>query len=182
MSFKNIDEQLLLKVKNGDLKAFDAMMLACEREIYGHLLRLSKNPDDAADLTQAVFVKVYKNRHLIETSSNFRAWLYKIASNTALDLFKKASYTKEKLIIDDPEYEVETNLEDDSYYIIEGINKIDVETALSRLDQSRRQIILLYYFEEFSYQEISEILSIPINTVKTNLRRAKEALRRELVA
>ena len=133
MNFKDIDKSLLLKVRSGDLEAFDRMMTACENQIYAHLLSLSKNPDDAADLSQIVFLKIFKNRKNIDVDGNFRAWVYKIATNAAYDLFKKVSYIKEKFIIDDSNAWVETIPEDDSYYIVAGVNKLDIETTLDRL-------------------------------------------------
>lgn len=177
-----INEDILIAAKNGKLKAFDELVLFYQDAIYNHLFRLSKDADDAADLTQATFIKLYKTRDRIREMENFNSYLYKIATNTAYDFFKNKSRHPVDLIIDDNEGNYFETIEAErSYYNTEGINKtdidkIDLNIALDKIKLANKNLLLLYYQEGLSYEEISGILNKPLNTVKTLLRRAKEEL------
>ena len=173
------DENLIVAAKRGSLKAFDAMVSFYQAAIYNHLYRLLGNSDDALDLTQDTFIKVYKNRSKIDTDKNFRAWLYKIATNTAYDWLKKQKRLPKTQEIDEAA-EFETNELSLSYYSIEQINNLDLENALKSLKSGHESVIRLYYQQGFSYVEISEILQIPLNTVKTNISRAKAELLKKI--
>lgn len=159
----------------GDPKAFEEILYAYEKSIFNHLRRLTGNSDDAADLLQETFVRLYKKRGQIDVSNNFKNWLYAIATNIAYDHFRKKKH--EKLIFIDDESELETIGQETSYTTIDlEILEHDLESALREVRTHYRNILLLYYKERFSYKEIADILGLPLNTVKTHLRRAKEEL------
>lgn len=103
-----ISSDILIAAKKGDLKAFDKLVLFYQNAIYSHLYRLTNNPDDASDLTQTTFIKLYKTKEKIQENENFNSYLYKIATNTAYDFFKKKKAHPEDLIIDDDEINFET--------------------------------------------------------------------------
>lgn len=174
-----ISSDILIAAKNGELKAFDQLVLFYQDAIYNHLFRLTNNPDDAADLTQTTFIKLYKTRERIQENENFNSYLYKIATNAAYDFFKSKKIRPEDLIIDDDNINFETIEADRSYYKAESkenVNRIDLEMALDKIKLADKNILLLYYNEGLSYEEISETLNKPLNTVKTLLRRAKQEL------
>jgi len=179
MAIVEIDDNLILSVKKESLKAFDVIVAYYQAAIYNHLYRLLGNSDDALDLTQDSFIKVYKNRAKIDTSKSFKAWLYKIATNTAYDWLKKQKRLPQTQELD-VAAEFETNEVDSSYYSIEQINNLDLENALKSLRPEYESVIRLYFQQGFSYVEISEILQTPLNTVKTNISRAKAELFKKL--
>ena len=168
----------LALIKRGDLKAFDRMMLRYQKAIYNHLYRLTRNADDAADLAQEAFFKVYKKRHLIDSDRNFRAWLYKIATNTCYDWFEKKKRRAELNFSE--EGDLETFSAEIPYYRIDKAESLDLQAALSTLKPQYQTVIFLYYEQGFSYEEIAEIIRVPLGTVKTLLYRAKKSLEEKL--
>jgi RNA polymerase sigma-70 factor (ECF subfamily) len=172
---KQIEEIRLLKMISGDTAAFEEVLSLYEKAIFNHLLRLTNNPDDASDLLQETFIRLYNNRSKIDITSNFKNWLYKVATNVAYDYFRKKK--RENLISLDDDSVAETIQGEISYNNLEQeITERDLEHALGQLRASYRNILLLYYKERFSYEEIVPILKLPINTVKTHLRRARNEL------
>ena len=171
-----ITPDILASAKGGNLKAFDAIINYYQPAIYNHLRRLINNDDDAADLAQEVFLKLYKTKDRINPSDNFKSYLYKIATNTAYDWLKKKKRHPEDLIIDDEGVDFETIEAKLSYYKIEDISLIDLNSALDQIKTIYKDLLLLYYQQGFSYEEISTITGRPLNTVKVGLYRAKKAL------
>jgi RNA polymerase sigma-70 factor (ECF subfamily) len=176
MSNLNIDKNLIISAKNGSLTALDAIIVAYQRAIYSHLYRLVNNAEDAADLAQETFIKLYKNRDKIDPEQNFNAWLYKIATNTAYDWIKKKKRHPEDLIIDDGDFNFETIEAEQSYYKMPEIDRVGLEMALAKIKPILKNLLLLYYQQGFSYEEISVITDTPLNTVKVGLHRAKKEL------
>ncbi|MCX6800267.1 MAG: RNA polymerase sigma factor [Candidatus Falkowbacteria bacterium] len=175
MDSLEIDRNLIISLNKGDLKAFDKIVVFYQKIIYNHLYRFINNADDAADLTQETFIKVYKNKDKIDLNKNFKSWLYMIATNTAYDWLKKKKRQPNFEELDEV-VEFETNSPQSSYYNIEQLKIMDLENALKAIKPNAENILRLYYEQGFTYQEIAEILNIPINTVKTNLSRAKKEL------
>lgn len=174
----NKQSQLLIQLQKmvaGDQEAFEEILYAYEKPIFNHLLRLTRNPDDASDLLQETFIRLYNKRAQIDISNNFKNWLYKIATNIAYDYFRKKK--REKLVSLNDEDAFETIGQEESYSNLEReIAERDLESALGEIRIPYRNILLLYYRERFSYEEISDILKLPLNTVKTHLRRARKEL------
>lgn len=172
-------KELLESVKNGDLAAFEEILFLYEKPIFNYIFRLVGRKEDAEDLTQETFLKLHKSVNLIDFEGNFKSWLYKIATNTAYDWLRKKSRKKELFIFDnDTEQHIETIAQEPTYYNIE--NAYDIEKALRGIKPTYKTVLLLFYYEDLDYNEISKILSVPINTVKTYLRRARLSLKKEL--
>jgi RNA polymerase sigma-70 factor, ECF subfamily len=171
------EKGLLILAKNGDLAAFEKILSQYEKAIFNHLYRLVGRREDAEDLTQKTFIKLYRSIKTIDLEKNFKAWLYKIATNTAYDWLriKKREAT---FLSDDIENCAETIDAEDTYYSIERLE--DLERALNKIKPAYKSILLLCYKDCLAYQEIAEVLNIPINTVKTHIYRAKQALKNEL--
>lgn len=170
------DKNILASAKQGNLKAFDALINFYQKAIYNHLYRLTNNPDDASDLAQDTFVKLFKTRSRIDSEGNFKSYLYKIATNTAYDWFKKKKARKEDLIIDDENINFETIEADQSYYKLEELDRLGLEMALEKIKPKSKNLLLLYYQQGFNYEEIAEIMNLPLGTVKIGLYRAKKEL------
>lgn len=172
------EQQLIKSAKLGSLEAFEQILFLYEKRIFNYVYRLIGQKQDAEDLTQDTFIKLYKNIIHADESRSFKSWVYKIATNTVYDWLRKKRGYKESLIIDDPENSFETIEDDDPYYRLES--KTDLETAMARLKPIHRTVLLLFYQQELSYEEIAHNLAIPVNTVKTHLYRAKNCLKKEL--
>ena len=170
----NIRPQLE-KMISGDLLAYEAILLEFEKPIFNHLIRLTKDSDIASDLLQETFIRLYNNRSKIDIDDNFKNWLYRVATNIAYDYFRKKK--RENLVSIDDEATSETIEFEISYSSLDKeILGIDLENALDDIRPHYRNILLLYYREGFSYEEIAGILELPINTIKTHLRRARQEL------
>lgn len=170
-------EETIILVKKGDLATLNKIITAFQKAIFNHLYRLTGSKEDAADLTQDTFFKLYKKRHLIDPKQNFKSYLYKIATNTAYDWFDKKKRRNEVRL--EVEGEDETNEQPLPYYRMDSATAMDLEMALGKIKPSYQTVITLYYQQGFSYEEMAEILKVPLGTIKTLLYRAKKALGEE---
>lgn len=177
---KQPDADILSSAQKGGLSAFDNIVSFYQPAIFSHLYRLLNNADDAADLAQETFLKLYKTRDRINPTDNFKSYLYKIATNTAYDWLKKKRRHPEDLIIDDDDANFETIEAKLSYYQLAPLETLGLNLALDKIKPAYKNILLLYYQQGFSYEEISEIIGQPLNTVKTGFHRAKKELLRQI--
>ncbi len=172
---EKIDKDILIRAKTGDLNAFEYILSFYEKAIYNYCLRILKNSHNAKDVTQETFIKVYTHRKLIDPEKNIKTWIFTIATNTTYD-FLRSKKRKNEISLNT---ENETILSFEAYYPKEGLMS-DVDKALEQINQEYKKILLLFYQQGFQYQEIAEILDMPINTVKTQISRGKEQLKDKL--
>ncbi len=163
----------------------DSLAFLIERyykQIYNFVYRFVYCEQDANDITQDTFIKMWKNIRKIKKDKNFKSWLYTIAKNTTLDFLKK----KKSLVFSDFENEEGDNIlleiiKDEDLLPDELLEKKDLknllDNAISRLSISYRTVILLHHGEEMTFKEISEILKESIDTVKSRYRRGLIMLR-----
>ncbi len=178
---KEKEKELVAAAKEGNLEAFEQILSAYEKPIYSYVYRLVRQKEDAQDLTQEAFVKLYKHIDAVDSEKNFRAWVYKIATNTVNDWLRKKQKRQELFIIDDPDVQFETIDVHTPYQDMQRVERAqDVEPALQKVRPVYRAVLLLFYWQGFGYTEIAHVLSLPLNTVKTYLYRAKHALKDEL--
>ncbi len=158
-----------------DEHVFEEIVRTYEKPLYNHLIRLTGNVDEAGDLLQKTFIRLYNWRDRIEKDGNLKNWLYKVSTNLAYDFFRKKK--RENLAPLNDQADDETIYPELTYSSLEhDISVIDLENALREIEPHYKNILLLYYREGFSYEEIAHLLEIPLNTVKTHIRRAKQAL------
>lgn len=165
--------------RDDGVPAFEELLSHYERPIFNYAYRMLGKREDAEDITQETFLKLYRHRRRLDPHQSIKAFIYKIATNTIYDLFRSRRQDRELFIIDNPETPFETISEETSYTTIEAA--VDIATALEKISPMYRSILLLFYKEDFSYEEIAGFLDLPLNTVKTRIRRAKEALRKHLI-
>lgn len=168
------DEELMLKVKNGDLDALAPLFEKYHIKLYNFFLRLSRNKDISNDLTQNVFQRIIAYRESYNEQGKFRTWMYQIARNV---LFKH--YQENKFLSSDffePEY-----IEKDEKTAIE---EMDLETkksnlleALRQLTSEQQEILELSKFQGLKYQEISEITGSSVAAIKVKVHRAIHKLK-----
>lgn len=173
------ERELIALARQGDLSAFEQLLFLYERAVFNYLLRLVNHWQDAQDITQETFIKVYKSLAALDPDKSPKAWIFTIATHTAYDWLRKKQKSRE-FFVDDPET-LETIQPDLSYEKVERSEESkQLKEALLRLKPLYRAVLLLYYQQELRYGEIAQALSLPLNTVKTYLRRAKQALKQEL--
>lgn len=182
-NYKKIDKITILGAKNGELTAFEEIVKIYEQQIYSFVFRMVGNKSDAEDLTQEAFLRLYLHIDEYNPDKNFEAWLYTITRRIVYDWLRKKKSSRETFVLDDPNSNSSKVLSQDGSEknikrTEEDISKIiDIENALSHLSPNYREVLLLFYWEGYSYAEISEIIDVPLNTVKTLIRRAKVSIK-----
>ena len=170
------EQQLIAQAAAGKVAAFEKLLYAYEKRIFYHVARFINRREDAEDVTQEVFIKVYRNLKAFKPETGkFTTWIYTIATRTAYDWLRHQRRSPAELfVIDDPEAPFET-FEDDAAY-----NKIaekeDWALILKNLKPEYQTVVALRFQDELSYEEIANVLGLPIGTVRTYLHRAKADL------
>lgn len=139
--------------------------------------------DEQKDILQEVFVKGYEKSASFDTSLSFNSWIYRICHNEAINYWKKNRRYREGISFDvDEKGFLENTLADNSLVeeIMRGADKELVQDALGNIKEKYRSILILRFFEDQDYQEISDVLKIPPGTVATNIHRAKKALAKQI--
>jgi len=180
------DYELVIKAKDGDQKAYASLLGHYRDSLFFLLLKMVKNKDDAEDLTIEAFGKAFKNIESYTPSYAFSTWLFKIASNNAIDFLRSRKSMKKHISIDHAHHDddsesmttlplIATSPDPEEDMITKQKGKI-LRTIVKRLHPDYRKIIMLRYFDELSYVEIAEKLNLPIGTVKARLFRSRELL------
>lgn len=170
-------------LENGDQKAYAELMERYRDSVYFMLLKMINNKDDADDLTIEAFGKAFHRLHQYTPTFAFSTWLFKIASNNCIDYIRKKKMNT--LSLDKPyendeggelRVDVKADLPDPEEKVMKKEKIQMMRTVVEKLKPRYRNLIELRYFDELSYEEISERLELPIGTVKAQLFRAREFL------
>ena len=164
------DADLILKARHGEVEAFNLLISRWEKRVFNYLLRILQNREDALDLSQDVFLKAYQNLRKLDDPQRFPAWLFRIAHNEAYSLFRKRK----------PEGELETTERPEASAAFPIELSIAVTSALNKLNADQREAVVLKIYQGFKFEEMSEILSCPVSTVKSRLYTALELLKADL--
>jgi len=175
------DFRLVQRAIEGDQKAYADLLDRYRDAIYFMLLKMVNNPSDAEDLTIEAFGKAFKNIQQYTPNFAFSTWLFKIATNNCIDFIRRRRTNHISIDHTDEDHDsMPVNIQDDKPDPEENIineQKIRMmREVVSRLKPRYRRLIELRYFNEYSYDEISEELELPIGTVKAQLFRARELL------
>ncbi len=176
-SGSNEERAILARAKNGSIDAFEQILYAYEKQIFSYLFRHTGHYQEAEDLTQDTFLKAYSHIDALNLDKSFRAWLYTIATHTLYDWLRRKRSHQEFFILDDPAHRVETIDGSKPYELIETTDA--VERTLLKLKPEYQTALLLYYTHGLRYSDIAGVLNVPVNTVKTRLRRAKSAFKKQ---
>ncbi|MFA6048060.1 MAG: RNA polymerase sigma factor [Parcubacteria group bacterium] len=177
------DNELVKMIKNNpDL--FKEITVRYQGKLFAYLYRLIGDKDEAEDLLQNVFIKSYRNIESYDTSRKFSSWIYRIAHNEAVNHIKRKSLKRFVSIesITSVKDKIDSaSAEDNAHesWIRKETSK-EVDDAIKKLPFKYRQVLVLRYYSDKSYEEISEILGKPVNTVGTLIKRAKDKLSVEL--
>jgi RNA polymerase sigma factor (sigma-70 family) len=158
---------------------FEALFSSYRQPIYSYLYRLTGNLEPSEELLQVVFVNAYKALPKLAKDANFRAWLYRIATNAARDYFRRQRFRKWLPLHDEDETDVESHAEPaEQGEDVDREMSIEVQEALLKLPLNYREPLLLYSVHEMTTAEIAKTLGIGNSAVKMRLMRARELFRR----
>lgn len=184
------NERLLIsKAKAGDVEAFEQLIEAYQKKVYNLALRMTGNQDDAADLAQEAFIRVFRSISGFKEQSSFSTWVYRITTNVCLDEIRKRKNRKvisidEEIHMDEGEIKRQVISEEplpDELAEREELRSI-VNAAINSLPEDQRIVLTLRDLNSLSYDEIAKILDCPGGTVKSRINRARQALRNVLSA
>lgn len=175
MRHVSIDPKILLLAKEGDMKAFEHIVKSYFHPLYSYIYHMVENKEETADLVQESFIKVYIHFQTYDPEKKFSTWLFTIVQRTVYDWLRKKRRAREILMFDSQKQfsELSSKKEDLG-------ERMDIQEAFSHLAPEYKEVVFLYFWEGYSYKEISQLLHKKLNTVKTLLKRAKEKLREEM--
>jgi len=185
------DVQLMLDVKAGDETSFELLLHRYRSPLINFLYRMVRNREQAEDLAQEVFLRVYRAREDYVPSAKFTTWLFRIATNLALNSVRDNRYQRLEISLDAP---VNADSEDGDdrpldvaekhpnieQHLVEEARRKMIKHAIDKLPEKQRAAVLLHKYQELDYGEIAKILNCSESALKSLLFRAYETLRVEL--
>jgi len=173
----NQEAALIQQILDGNLDAFTELFGLYEARVWRYAASIVDVPDDADDVVQEAFIKAYQNLRTYNLRRPFSPWLYRIVRNEALNHRRR----EQKYVTGEPGSKVLDAYARDDISAHQQVEKKEmkaiVQASLRRLPLQYREPILLFYLEGRKYEEISDILRIPMNTVATRIRRGKQVLK-----
>ena len=167
------DEQLVQKIVNNDKELYSQIIKRYQTKLTRYANYLLSDQDKANDVVQEALIKAYINLNGFDTKKKFSSWLYRIVHNEAINMVEK----HKKVIPLDPELEFDSGMDVEEDYIKSELST-HAQKCLEQMDLIYSEPLSLYYLEDKSYDEISDILRLPIGTVGTRINRAKVIMRK----
>jgi RNA polymerase sigma-70 factor (ECF subfamily) len=160
-----IDQILVMDAQDGNAGAMEGLVKRWQKRLWHHVYRLTQNIEASWDITQQSWLEIIKGLRRLDDPACFKAWIYRIATNKAIDWIKKSNITKQISIeeIQEPQQHERRDM--------------GVKELLKKLDVKKQAILSLYYFEQLNVYEISIALNIPKGTVKSRLYSARNKLK-----
>ncbi len=172
----NQDQLYIQRVINGENQVFSLLVDKYKHMVFTLALRMVKNREEAEEVSQDTFIRVYNSLDKFKGESKFSTWLYRITYNKSLDCLKKQKRTIDSFSVDGYDDMNFPDMEN----IINGIErkerKIEMAKVLKELSPDDNTLITLFYYEDLSLAEISEVMGISSNTVKVKLFRSRNRL------
>jgi RNA polymerase sigma-70 factor, ECF subfamily len=180
-----LDNALVLAAAQGDARAFETIVATCERRVQRQCMRRGLNVDDAADVSQEVFIKVYRNLHRYSDQNSFATWLYRVTENACIDFWRQRQRRREvmqPIPTDDDGHEVELagRMADPEAQL--GANALGrhIAQALESLSPLLRQPFEMKELEGLRYERIAAELGVTVGTIKSRIYRARQILIEQL--
>ena len=180
------DREVVQRALAGSESAFREIVLRYQRSVHRLLLRMVRDPSLAEDLAQEVFLKAFRALKTFDPERKFSSWLFKIAHNTAIDQLRRkqlATVPLESPDEDKPDLLAllpDQNGESPDRALDRQNLAQAIQAAVGRLRVEYREVVILRFQQDLSYEEIAEITELPLGTVKTHLHRARKAMARHL--
>ena len=177
---EDIPRDIIEQAQTGDRKAFESIYRAASGFVYNVALGITNNQEEAKEVTQDVFLKIYRHLKNFAFRSSFKTWAYRITVNSSLDAYKRMKRETSRRLDFETVIETEAAPVDTAKEVIQkeerALNQARLEVLLNKLSLEHRTCIVLREIQGLSYQEISRALNINLNTVRSRLKRAREAL------
>ena len=169
-----MEEELIIKAKSGEVRAFTDLIHSIENDLYRIAKTRLDNDDDICDAIQETMINAYKHLKKLKDNSHFKSWIIKILINECNKIYKTKK-RKEKLF---KKITKEENIQpiDESVNLVDS--KINFELLVEKLPYEEKLLVTLFYYNQYSCTEISEIVGMNINTVKSKLKRSKEKVKK----
>jgi RNA polymerase sigma-70 factor (ECF subfamily) len=175
---KTSDQELIQLYLKGREDALELLIRKYLKPIYGYVFRFVQNQQDAEDLTQEIFLKMWRNLKKFKKGKSFKSWLFKIAKNTCFDFLRKK---KGNLALNLENLDI---LADFAPSLIEEVEKENwiekIKKGIEKLPLKMQKVLDLYYNLGLNFREISEVLGEPVNTIKSRHRRAIYRLKKSI--
>jgi len=182
------DEALVRSVLSGDRDRFELLVERYQTRLVNYLYRMVRNLEEAHDLTQEVFIRVYQALDRYDSQYRFSTWLFRVAQNAAIDVIRKRRIHLVPLTRradEGGEAMVDLELPDGQPSALESLQgrELDasIRAAIDTLPWEYRELILLRHYGELAYEEIAEVKAMPLGTVKNKLFRARQMLKQHLL-
>lgn len=169
------DEALVRDIQAGNISAFEPLVVRYQEKLLAFVTYIVRDAATAADIVQESFITLYKTIDRVDADKKFSSYLFSIARNNAISFLRSRKFhvpIEDALDVpasDTPEQQLDASEETRR-----------IREALDLIDRKYKQVISLYYFDDLSYEEMSKRLHLPVNTIRTHVRRAKDALRKVL--
>lgn len=179
------DRTLVARILGGDRERFAELVSRYEKRVINYVYRITHRYEDAHDLTQEIFVKVFLALDRYDPKYQFSTWVFRIAQNSAIDALRKKSIAEVPLVrLGDEEQGKEREFADDGVSPYRALKNKQltaaIDRAVQRLPADYRELIQLRHFAELSYEEIASMKKLPLGTVKNKLFRARNLLKESL--
>ncbi|MHB1393904.1 MAG: RNA polymerase sigma factor [Clostridia bacterium] len=177
------DEEIVSYIVKGKTELFSVIIDRYQSKVFSTIYNYTHDHEEARDLTQEIFIKLYNNLQSYKNKASFSTWLYRIAVNRCIDWTRKKRLQTVSTIYDnsDDEIDIYDTIADSGggpeEALIKQENKAYIRKVVEDLPEIYKTVIILYYFEDFSPQEISDITDIPKRTIETRLYRGKNLLK-----
>ena len=174
---RSFNDQLYInQLKNGDIKAFEALVNQYKDMVFSIALKICQNKENAEEIAQDSFIKVYKSIDKFKGDAKFSTWIYRITYNTSLDYIKKYKNEEVHYKLDDITLPILIETENALDKLEKEEHKLLIKKCLGKLNPADELILTLYYFKEQSLQEIVTITGKSYDQVRTNLHRSRKKL------
>jgi RNA polymerase sigma-70 factor (ECF subfamily) len=178
------DEELIERFQHGDLYAFDMIVRRYKDQLLNFVYRFVGNMEEAEDIVQETFLRVYRNRQAYKRIAKFSTWIYTIAGNLARTELRKRKrrriFSISDLGYEDKDYEISDEVFNPESHVDSRIQEEIIQREINKLPPKFREVIILRDVQELSYEEISKILNVPIGTVKSRVNRGRLKLQDRL--
>ncbi|HZW92019.1 MAG TPA: sigma-70 family RNA polymerase sigma factor [Candidatus Eremiobacteraceae bacterium] len=182
------DAEVMLRVKAGDESAFDFLVQKYRRPLVSFMYRMARNTAAAEDLAQEVFLRVYRSRQTYEASAKFTTWLYRIATNLAVNHARDTRKERPEVTVslDEPNEETGTTMDvaDSTMTVEENLVRRErlaaIRSKVEALPERQRLAVIMHKYQQMDYKQIADVLKLSESATKSLLFRAYESLREQL--
>jgi RNA polymerase sigma-70 factor (ECF subfamily) len=178
------DEDLIEKFQRGDIYAYELIVKRYKDQLLNFVYRFLGNHEEAEDVVQETFLRVYRNRHAYQRVAKFSTWIYTIAGNLARTELRRRNrrriFSLSSMGVEDKDYEISDEFASPEKHTNTVLSEAIIQKEINKLSPKFREVIILRDIQELSYEEISKIIRVPIGTVKSRVNRARLRLQNRL--